>query len=249
MPRFSALAVADQVAWRDDVVFSASISMRSTAVVQFASICSIAFAGNALPSHNGRQLRCSTDPNRVKFITRFPDNTIVLNAKMSVDADGSPVIGGSGWPNNVQTWLTFDDGSETHFVNAEEVPFVVVPVAIPDSLFSFQRNTGIRKGDLAVVQSGDRCSFGVVGDAGPWFRIGEASLRTHEELGNPQCATAGQHPCTRLRNGSGVGIGRDVTYVIFPGTRPAPLLSQTVNDVAARLGKQRLVDFIDAFGQ
>lgn len=210
------------------------------------------FAGNSLPSHNGRRLRCSTDPNRVAFINRFPDNTVVFKAKMSVDADGSPVIGGSGWPNNVQTWLTFDTGSKTNFVNAEEVPFVVVPVKVPVKVqgtsLSFQRDTGIGKGDLAVVQWGKHCSFGVVGDAGPWYRIGEASLRTHEDLDNPQCAHPGPPPCKKLRGGSGVGIGEDVTYVIFPGTRPAPLLSQTVNDVAEREAAQRLADFLESLG-
>lgn len=81
------------------------------------------FANKSLPVHNNRRLRCSTERNSVGHVTKYPDGTIMFTAKMSVDADGSPVIGRSGWPNNVQTWLTFDNGSATHFVNAEEVPF------------------------------------------------------------------------------------------------------------------------------
>ncbi|MGO4437834.1 hypothetical protein [Rhizobium sp. RAF56] len=206
------------------------------------------FAGRTLPSHNGRQLKCSTDKNRVTYLKKFDDGTILFNAKMSVDADGSPVIGGSGWPNNVQTWLTFDSGPATErFVNAEEVPFVVVPLAVPNSDIGFLRQTGIGKGDLAVAFKEGKCSFGVAGDAGPWFRIGEASLKTHEDLGNPQCANAGQRPCTRLRGGSGIGIGSDVTYLIFPNTRPVPLTSQNVNEVSRRLGIEKTQQFLTKY--
>lgn len=204
------------------------------------------FAGQALPLHAGKRMRCSTDPNRVALVSKYPGGTIVFKAKMSVDADGSPVIGGSGWPNNVQTWLTFDTGSAEHFVNAEEVPFIVVPLAVPGTQISFRQDTGIGKGDLAVVVRGEQCSFGVVGDAGPWFRLGEASLRTHADLGNPQCLVPGQHPCQKLRGGSGVGLPSGVSYLVFPGTRPQPLLSQTVNVVAEQQAARLAVEFVRA---
>lgn len=204
------------------------------------------FAGQPLPSHAGRSLRCSTDQNRLASMSKYPDGTVVFTAKMSVDADGSPVIGGSGWPNDVQTWLSFDAGSEQRFVNAEEVPFIVVPLAVANTGISLQRDTGIKKGDLAVVLKGQRCSFGVVGDAGPWFRIGEGSLKAHADLGNPQCQTAGEHPCRKLRGGSGVGIESGVTYLVFPGTRPKPLLSQTVVKVVEPLAAARALAFLQA---
>jgi hypothetical protein len=206
------------------------------------------FAGQSLPVHGSERLKCSSDPNKVEHITRYPDGTIVFRAKMAVDADGSPVIGGSGWPNNVQTWLVFDSGSTSDFVNAEEVPFVVVPGAVPGTDISFLSDTGIGKGDLAVAFKDGKCSFGVVGDAGPFFRLGEASLRSHDDLGNPQCATAGQHPCKRLRGGSGVGIGSGVNYIIFPKTRPIPLQSQTVNALAAEQVAAKADAFLTAQG-
>lgn len=206
------------------------------------------FAGRQLPLHGNRRLKCSTDKNRVASIKRWNDGTLVFTAKSSVDADGSPVIGGSGWPNQVQTWLNFDRGSDFVFANAEEIPFIVVPQRTPDRKISFQRDTGIGQGDLAVAIRGDKCSFGVVGDSGPWFRIGEASLRTHADLGNPQCARPGEHPCTKLRGGSGIGIGAGVTYVAFPNTRPRPLLSQTAAEVSARLGAAKVDAFLAANG-
>lgn len=204
------------------------------------------FAGFSLPAHNGRPLRCSTDRNQVAFLNRYADGTVVFNAKAAVDADGSPVIGGSGWPNNVQTWLTFDRGSQDNFVNAETVPFVVLPLAAPKVGISLMKDTGIGKGDLAVVVKGDHCSFAVVGDAGPWFRLGEASLRTHEDLGNPQCAEVGQSPCRRLKKGSGVGIASGVTYIIFPRSRPKPLLSQTVYAVVEQAAGEQALHFLSA---
>ena len=106
------------------------------------------------------------------------------------------------------------------------------------------KDTGIGKGDLAVVVKGDRCSFAVVGDAGPWFRLGEASLRSHEDLGNPQCAVGGQTPCSKLKGGSGVGIPSNVTFIVFPGTRPTPLLSQTVNAVVEQAASERVSRFL-----
>ena len=202
------------------------------------------FAGKSLPDSAGHPQRCSTDPNRVESVTKYPDGTIAFKAKMSVDADGSPVVGGSGWPNNVETWLEFDRGSAFHFANAEEVPYVVVPNPVPGGNISFQRDAGIRRGDLAVVLKGGKCSFGVVGNSGPWFRLGEASMRSHEELGNPQCKNPAEHPCRKLRGNGGIGIESGVTYIVFPGTRPHPLLSQTVNTVAAEQGAAKAKTFL-----
>jgi hypothetical protein len=202
------------------------------------------FAGLSLPKHKRQPLRCSTDRNRVAFLDRYPDGSVVFKAKASVDADGSPVVGGSGWPNDVQTWLTFDPGSQDHFVNAEVVPFIVIPRDAPKGRLSLQTDAGIGKGDLAVVVRGERCSFAVVGDAGPWFRLGEISLRAHADLDNPQCATAGQSPCRRLKGGDGLGIASDVTYLVFPGSRPKPLLSQTVNAVVEQEAGHRALQFL-----
>ena len=208
------------------------------------------FAGSQLPKHRGRQLRCSTDKNRVDFIRKYPDGTIVFRSKMSVDADGAPVTRGPNASSTDQTvtWLTFDKGSAQHYVNAEDVPFVVVPGRYAPAGISFQERTGIKKGDLAVAFANGRCSFGVVGDSGPYFRLGEASLRTHQDLGNPQCEIAGEHPCRRLkRGGSGVGIGAGVTFMIFPGTRPEPLLSQSVVAVSDTAAKSRAEAFLTRF--
>jgi hypothetical protein len=204
------------------------------------------FAGRKLPRLQGMSQRCSTDMNKVAYIKRFSDGTIVMNAKMSVDADGSPVSAGpnASPADQAMTWLEFDKGSHRHFVNAEDVPFVVVPTDAGRGI-SFQRDTGVKAGDLAVIIRGTRCSIGVVGDSGPYFRLGEASLRAHADLGNPQCATGGQYPCRKLiADGMGISIPENVTYVLFPGTRPKPLLSQSVQTVAFERGVERADHFL-----
>lgn len=202
------------------------------------------FAGQRLPSYKGKQLRCSTDPNHVDFVSRYADGTVAYSAKASVDADGSPVIGGSGWPNNVKTWLRYEKDSKDTFINAEEVPFIVLPLPAKEAGISLMKDMGVDKGDLAVVVSGNRCSFALLGDAGPWFRLGEISMRAHEDLGNPQCQRPGQRPCKRLKGSSGRGLAGGVTYIVFPGTRPEPLLSQTVNHVVRERAHALALSFL-----
>jgi hypothetical protein len=207
------------------------------------------FNGKLLPKFNGKRLKCSTDPNHVAFIRKFPDGTIVFRSKAGVDADGSPASKGqfAGSSDQPHTSLTYD-GAPTEFVNAEDVSFVVVPQTKESFRASFKVDSDIRLGDLAVVMKGGRCSFGIVADEGPAYRIGEASMRVHEDLGNPQCKTPEEHPCLKLKaGGDGVGIAAGVTYIIFPGSRPVPLLSNTVSAVSAETGSKRAAAFLDQF--
>jgi Fungal chitosanase of glycosyl hydrolase group 75 len=222
------------------------------------------FAGKPLPGNN----RCSTDKNSVKFVKMFngaSGNTLVFVAKAAVDVDGSPASN-LGNPNDqTSTSLFFDQGSADKTANAEEVPFVVIPRESKNSkqqkkkkkaIFYntfFGRDSGAKTGDLAVAVHGNKCSFGVVGDTGPEFRLGEASMKTHAELGNPQCDDnhANEHPCLHVKNGGdGKGIdGGTVTYIVFPGSRPPNLISQTVATVAGEKSRARTAKFIEEFAK
>jgi Fungal chitosanase of glycosyl hydrolase group 75 len=202
------------------------------------------FDGKPLDQHNGQPMRCSTDRNRVTSLSKRDDGPILFSAKMAVDADGSEGIGHSGWPNQTVTALNFDKGSKQPYANAEMLSFIVVPGS-HSGVPSFLKATAIVAGDLAVVVHGDKCSFGVVGDTGPWYRLGEGSMKAHEEIGNPQCTIPGQFPCQHLKNRWGVGIGDGVTYIVFPKSRPAPLLSETAADVARTEGVKRVAELLE----
>lgn len=204
------------------------------------------FGGKSLPTFKGRPLKCSTDPNRVGSIVQFSDKTVAFKAKAAVDADGSPAACGpqKSATDQCQTWFTYGPGSTRRFIDAEQVPFVVVPLDAQFGSISFMKATGISKGDLAVVLHDNQCAFGVVGDAGPYFRLGEASVAAHAELGNPQCGGP-ERPCKRLRGGGGgVGIGSNVTYIIFPHSRPASLTADNIVEVAKARSKERLKTFL-----
>ena len=235
-----------------NVDFAKAVPVRATANATFAELyaeCDAkdSFAGRPLP----KARRCSTDPNRVKRLLQFPDKTVVYDAKAAVDADGSPVSCGpnKSKTDQCETWLTYDSGSSRKFIDAEQVPFVVVPLDVAGVGISFMKATGIGRGDLAIAIRGDRCTFGVVGDAGPYFRLGEMSIAAHGELGNPQCAGP-ERPCQRLLGGgSGRGIASGVTYIVFPGTRPHPLTAENIVDEARKGGAAAVARFADAFAK
>lgn len=211
------------------------------------------FLGKALPAFMGIPMKCSTDKNHARRIVQFQDKTVVFEAKAAVDADGSPASCGvnKSKTDQCETWLTYDSGSAKKYIDAEQIPFVVIPSPSPLSdkknplsNVSFMRATGIKKGDLAVVIYQGNCSFGLVGDAGPYFRLGEISVASHADLKNPQCKGT-ETPCQKLvGGGSGRGLPSGVTYIIFPDTRPKPLTSENILSVSSTAAKASLEQFI-----
>lgn len=90
------------------------------------------------------------------------------------------------------------------FLIAEYDPFIVIPINIlGNSSDPFAPNIG----DYALVIYGDKVLPAIVGDGGPNFKVGEASLRIAKELSTR--ATPYNRPVSDLK----------VTYLVFPGTR------------------------------
>ena len=221
------------------------------------------FAGHPLGGHTDSHgifhpYRCSTDRNRVAHLGSFTDHTVAFTAKAAVDLDGSKLGCGAGFPNQCGTALIFDHPGSVHpRVNAEDTSFAVIPRDFVTTdpvtnrktvVTSFSADTGIGQGDLAVMVYRQRCTFGVVGDAGPHFRLGEISMRGQKDLSNPQCVKADEYPCTAVvRNNEGRGLDADVSYFIFPASRPVPLHSQNVDAVALSQGIARVERFIADF--
>ncbi|OYV04289.1 MAG: hypothetical protein CFE26_17690 [Verrucomicrobiales bacterium VVV1] len=98
------------------------------------------------------------------------------------------------------------DMKSRSFLIAEYDPFIVIPVNILGSTSDpFAPNVG----DYALVVFGEKIVPAVVGDGGPNYKVGEASLRIAKELNSR--ATPNNRPVSDLK----------VTYLIFPGSREA----------------------------
>src|SRR5262245_8061541 len=178
---------------------------------------------------DGKAIRfgCRSDPNRNTALLRLKDGVVFFDAKMGVDADGSPLSKKNAGPT---------DQPETSFrypvagrpsVDADKVPFIVIPLGGFDSAF------GIELGDIAAVVHRDKLVFALVADQGPPCKIGEGSIQLHEALGHAVCiARNGEGECTKLRD---VGISRDVLYFIFPGSKRRIIDGLTADNVRQRI--------------
>jgi len=90
------------------------------------------------------------------------------------------------------------------FLVAEHDPFIVIPVNL---LTASNDSYAPRIGDYAVVIHNKKLYPAIVGDGGPTYKVGEASLRLAKEI-NPR-ATPYSRPESDLK----------VTYLVFPGSR------------------------------
>ncbi len=91
------------------------------------------------------------------------------------------------------------------FLIADYDPFIVIPM----NLFNSSDSFAPKAGDYAVVVHGEKLYPSIVGDGGPTFKVGEASLRMAKEI-NPK-ASSYSRPVSDLK----------VSYVVFPGSREA----------------------------
>jgi hypothetical protein len=89
------------------------------------------------------------------------------------------------------------------FLIAEYDPFIVVPHDLLTANHAFAPKVG----DYAVVVHGGKVYPAIVGDGGPTFKVGEASLRMAREINNR--ASPYSRPESDLK----------VSYVVFPGSR------------------------------
>ncbi len=91
------------------------------------------------------------------------------------------------------------------FLIAEADPFIVMPLSMVGK--TKENEFGPSFGDYAAVIYKDKIYPAIVGDAGPAFQMGEASLRIAKQL-NPK-STPYSRPVSDLK----------VTYLVFPGSK------------------------------
>jgi hypothetical protein len=103
--------------------------------------------------------------------------------------------------------LEIADLKTKSFLVGSSDPFVVLPLPM------VSRKVGVpvaQIGDFCVVVHGKRLFPAIVGDAGPSYKSGEASLRLCREITSR--ASGGSRPENDLK----------VTYLVFPGTAASP---------------------------
>jgi len=151
----------------------------------------------------------SRDPSLCRGLYKLPDGTLFWESKMAIDADGSPrqSVLDSSSGSSPNTSLRFASGSKS--INSEVVPYFVLPLG------DFTNQFGIGLGALGVVMLGNKWTGAIFADAGPSQKIGEASIKVHEQLVGPQRTWRDYPANTRVRDAS---IERGVLYFVFPET-------------------------------
>ncbi|MFI6962804.1 glycoside hydrolase family 75 protein [Streptomyces sp. NPDC050255] len=139
------------------------------------------------------------------------NGAVFWKADLDIDCDGQVTKA-----CNVDTdpWFQGDTAFHTSGdrpLNAEELPYVVVPSR--SSLWDFS-SSGIKGGGVVAVVHAGKVEYAVVGDTGPSGIIGEASYATAEALGIDPDPKAG-------------GVGSGVTYILFKDSVVSPIESHS----------------------
>lgn len=184
---------------------------------------------------------CGDDPNEVTALRRLPDGAIAYVSKLAVDLDGSPFACGANHGRMDQcptTLMLRDAANEEVPVNADAIPYVVIPEAgPPDVAGEFTRKTGVAVGDFGVVIANGRVVPVIVADTGPFAKLGEGSLALHRALGRELCTerdAAGV--CQRVVDQM-ESIGGGVTTVVFPGSARPDLTPGNIAQVVQEEGR------------
>ena len=143
--------------------------------------------------------------------TRTP-NPMVAGLERRI-ANGTKELNASGTTADRKAWLrdriamlkrVIGDLKARSYLIAEYDPFIVIPVNL---LTAMSDTYAPKVGDYAVVIYGEKIYPCIVGDGGPTFKVGEASLRMAKELNDR--ATPYNRPVSDLT----------VSYVVFPYSR------------------------------
>lgn len=167
------------------------------------------------------------DPSLCKALLKFPgaDGAVFWSSKMSIDTDGPSA--GPGRPSGTQLDPDPGDASDqTSFkpfggggLSSEIIPYIVLPQAAPGSSQMF--DPAVTMGDVAIVIFRNKMTAAICGDAGPFNKIGEASIAVHMGVSDGHaCPDPCAHRdangnCLKARNSS---VGEDVLYFVFPNS-------------------------------
>ncbi len=150
-------------------------------------------------SYGWRKQTKTPNPMIAGFERRIAAGTKELNASGTTAERKKWLVGRI---KMLKSWIS--DLKARSYLIAEYDPFIVIPVNL---LTASGDPYAPKVGDYAVVIYGEKIYPCIVGDGGPTFKVGEASLRMAREL-NPKSSPYSR-PVSDLR----------ISYVVFPGSR------------------------------
>lgn len=149
----------------------------------------------------------SDDGERATIPVCGSKEAVYWKADLDIDCDGQAGARCNARTDPLFSSMTAFQQSDGRYLNAEQLPYIVVPAA---SALWNHRDHGIRGGSVAAVVYRDRVQYAVVGDVGPHDIIGEASYATAKGLGIR----------TDPRGG---GTDAGVTYIVFKDSQVKPI--------------------------
>ena len=181
---------------------------------------------------------CSRDPSNVRALLKLSDGAIYWHSKMALDVDGSwaswnGLPGATDQKETSYKWPGVSpSSSQAAQIDPDRIPYIVMPMSGIERLTGsksgmlgrmFADKTGLKLGDMGVVIYRDRWTPVIIGDGGPFMRLGEGSSRVFEALGESRCRKWSDDGQTCVGPGNAYpyrnsGIGRDVLFILYPGS-------------------------------
>jgi hypothetical protein len=195
--------------------------------------------------------KCSGDKNNVRALLKLQDGSIYFESKLGLDLDGSwKAWHNAGLADLRGTWYQWprvcspaerdrNGLCQREQVDAEHVPFIVIPIAGPNDVKTeFRDKTAIGKGDFGVIIYGNKWVPAFVADGGPYNKLGEGSAAALAALDQDRCRRHNaQGFCTGY---SDVSIPHSVITIVFPGSRREGMTPQDATGLMCDAARTKL---------
>jgi hypothetical protein len=255
------------------VDFTAAGALDEEYRLQFVA-CDRGMAGVGPKDHfRGKKLRlagkpekkqyylCSRDPSNVEALLTLKDGGVFWHSKMALDVDGSWAAwnGIPGATDSTETSYKWPgvagSGSHAAQIDPDRIPFVVMPMNGLEKLtgaassalgMEFAEKTRLTLGDMGVVIYRDSWTPVLIGDGGPFMRLGEGSSRVFEAIGQKVCKQWSADGLTCVGTGhkaypyENSGLDRDVLFVLYPNSSASDITPQNAVSKMCAFAKAKL---------